>query len=77
MSLSDDLAKITRMAIELSERNDPEYALAALDILASIMPDILERARALEGTNVPPHWRRQPWDGQPRDNVTPLRRGDA
>jgi hypothetical protein len=23
---------------------------------------------------VPPHWRRQDWDGQPTGNVMPLRR---
>jgi hypothetical protein len=37
------------------------------------MPDLVERARLLEGQTVPPHWRRQDWDGQPTGNVMPLR----
>lgn len=77
MSLSDDLLSVADMAADLATEGDPLRALVALELLAVIMPDLVERARMLEGTTVPPHWRRQDWDGQPRDNVTPLRRGDA
>lgn len=77
MSLADDLLSVADMAADLATEGDPLRALVALELLAVIMPDLVERARMLEGAAVPPHWRRQPWDGQPRDNVTPLRRGDA
>ena len=77
MSLADDLLAVADMAADLATEGDPMRALVALELLAVIMPDLVERARMLEGTTVPPHWRRQAWDGQPRDNVTPLRRGDA
>jgi len=77
MSLADDLLSVADMAADLATEGDPMRALVALELLAVIMPDLVERARMLEGTTVPPHWRRQPWDGEARDNVTPLRRGDA
>lgn len=74
MSLSDDLLSVADMAADLATEGDPMRALLALELLAVIMPDLVERARMLESSNVPPHWRRQDWDGQPRENVTPLRR---
>lgn len=77
MSLSDDLLSVADMAADLATEGDPLRALVALELLAVIMPDLVERARMLEGTNVPPHWRRQDWDGQPQGNIRPLRRGDA
>ena len=77
MSLSDDLMGAADMAATLARDSDPANRAFALDLLAVIMRDMAERARMLEGATVPPHWRRQPWDGEARDNVTPLRRGDA
>jgi hypothetical protein len=74
MSLTDDLTAIADMAAAMAVEGDPARAIVALELLALIMPDLVERARLLEGGVVPPHWRRQPWDGQPAGNVTPLRR---
>jgi hypothetical protein len=74
MSLADDLTAIADMAAAMAAENDPARAVVALELLALIMPDLVERARLLEGQTVPPHWRRQPWDGQPAGNVMPLRR---
>jgi glutamyl-tRNA synthetase len=45
----------------------------ALELLALVLPDLIERARLLEGRTVPPHWRAQPWDGTPCANIRPLR----
>ena len=74
MSLADDLTAIADMAAAMATEGDPARAIVALELLALVMPDLVERARLLEGQTVPPHWRRQPWDGQPAGNVTPLRR---
>jgi hypothetical protein len=50
-------------------------AVAALEMLAVILPEMAERARLLEGGTVPPHWRRQPWDSTAHHtNIVPLRR---
>jgi hypothetical protein len=77
MSLTEDLTAIADMAADLATEADPARAIVALELLAIIMPDLVERVRMLEGGTVPPHWRRQDWDGQPTGNVTPLRRGHA
>lgn len=74
MSLTDDLTAIADMAADLATEADPARAIVALELLALVLPDLVERARILEGGVVPPHWRRQQWDGQPADNITPLRR---
>jgi len=74
VSLTDDLTAIADMAAAMATEADPDRAVAALEMLAVILPEMAERARLLEGQTVPPHWRRQPWDGQPTGNVTPLRR---
>lgn len=74
MSLADDLLAVADMAAAIAAEGDHDRALAALQLLAIIMPDLTDRARALEGTNVPPHWRRQDWDGTPHANIRPLRR---
>jgi hypothetical protein len=75
MSLADDLSAIADMAAALAAEGDPDRAIAALALLAIVMPDTVERARLLEDRMVPPHWRQQPaWDGQPYANIRPLRR---
>jgi hypothetical protein len=74
MSLTDDLSAIADMAAALAAEGDPDRAIAALALLAIVMPDTVERARLLEDRMVPPHWRAQPWDGQPYANIRPLRR---
>ena len=74
MSLADDLTAIADMAAAIAAEGDPARAVVALELLALVMPDLVERARLLEGQTVPPHWRRQDWDGQPTGNVMPLRR---
>jgi hypothetical protein len=73
MSLTEDLAAIADMAAALAAEGDPDRAIAALTLLAIVMPDTIERARLLEDRMVPPHWRRQDWDGQPYANIRPLR----
>jgi hypothetical protein len=73
MSLTDDLIGLADAAADVASAADPETALAALEMLAVILPDMAERARLLEGRTVPPHWRRQDWDGTPYVNVRPLR----
>jgi hypothetical protein len=73
MSLTEDLTGLADAAADVASTADPETALAALEMLALILPDMAERARLLEGHLVPPHWRQQAWDGQPYANVRPLR----
>jgi len=73
MSLADDLSAIADMAAAMAAECDPDRAIAALALLAIVMPDLIERARLLEDRTVPPHWRRQDWDGQPYANIRPLR----
>ena len=75
MSLSEDLMAVADMAAAIAAAGDTDRALAALLLVALALPDIADRVRAMEGTNVPPHWRRQDWDGTPYANVRPLRRG--
>ena len=74
MSLADDLTAIADMAAAIAAEGDPDRAIAALALLAIVMPDTIERARLLEGQTVPPHWRRQDWNGTPYANIRPLRR---
>jgi hypothetical protein len=74
MSLTEDLTALADMAATLATEGDPDRAIVALELLALVMPDLIERARILEGRTVPPHWRQQAWDGQPYANVRPLRR---
>lgn len=75
MSLADDLTAIADMAAAMATEADPARAVVALELLALIMPDLVERARLLEGGVVPPHWRRQPWDDSAHHpNIVPLRR---
>ena len=75
MSLSEDLMAVADMAAAIAAEGDDDRALAALLLVALALPDIADRVRAMEGTNVPPHWRRQDWDGTPFANIRPLRRG--
>lgn len=77
MSLAEDIMGVAASAAALANDPNPANRTAALEMIAVILGDLAMRARSLEGMNVPPHWRRQPWDGEARDNVTPLRRGDA
>ena len=74
MSLADDLSAIADMAAVMAAEGDPDRAIAALALLAIVMPDTIERARLLEDRTVPSHWRQQDWDGQPYTNIRPLRR---
>lgn len=75
MSLTDDLTAIADMAASMATEGDPARAVVALELLALIMPDLVERARLLEGGTVPPHWRRQDWDSSAHHpNIVPLRR---
>jgi hypothetical protein len=73
MSLTEDLTAIADMAATLATEGDPDRAIVALELLALVMPDLIERARLLEGRTVPAHWRQQAWDGQPYANIRPLR----
>jgi hypothetical protein len=73
VSLTEDLAAIADMAATLAAEADPDRAIVALELLSIVMPDLVERARLLEGRTVPPHWRQQAWDGTPYANVRPLR----
>jgi hypothetical protein len=73
MSLTEDLTAIADMAATLATEGDPDRAIVALELLAIVMPDLIERARLLEGRTVPAHWRQQAWDGQPYANIRPLR----
>ena len=75
MSLSEDIMAVADMAAAIAAEGDDDRALAALLLVALALPDIADRVRAMEGTNVPPHWRRQDWDGTPFANIRPLRRG--
>ena len=75
MSLADDLTAIADMAASMATEGDPDRAIAALTLLVIVMPDLVERARLLEGQTAPQHWRRQDWDGTPYANIRPLRRG--
>ena len=78
MSLTEDLTAIADMAADLATEADPARAIVALELLAIIMPDLVERARMLEGGTVPPHWRRQDWDSSAHHpNIVPLRRDHA
>jgi hypothetical protein len=74
MSLADDLSAIADMAAAMAAEGDPDRAIAALALLAIVMPDTVERARLLEDRMAPPHWRQQAWDGQPYANIRPLQR---
>jgi hypothetical protein len=74
MSLTDDLTAIADMAATLAAEGDPDRAVVALELLALVMPDLVERARLLEGRTVPAYWRQQAWDGQPYANIRPLQR---
>ena len=74
MSLGADLEGVARSAAALANDPDPANRTAALEMIAVILGDLALRARSLEGTNVPLHWRRQDWDGQPFANIRPLRR---
>jgi len=74
MSLTDDLIGLADAAADVASGGDPGQAIAALEMIALILPDMAERARLLEGRTVPPHWKAQPWDGTPYVNVRPLRR---
>jgi hypothetical protein len=74
MSLTDDLMGLADAVGDIAAEANPSYAVAALEMLAVILPDMAERARLLEGRTVPPHWKAQPWDGTPYVNVRPLRR---
>jgi hypothetical protein len=47
MSLADDLSAIADMAAAMAAERDPDRAIAALALLAVIMPDTVERARLL------------------------------
>lgn len=73
MSLAEDLTALADMAATLATEADPERGLIALELLALVMPDLVERARMLESRAVPPHWIQQAWDGTPYANVRPLR----
>jgi hypothetical protein len=73
MSLADDLSAIADMAAAMAAEGDPDRAIAALALLAIVMPDTVERARLLEDRMVPSHWRQQAWDGTPYANIRPLR----
>lgn len=74
MSLTDDLTAIADMAATLSAEANPDRAIVALELLALVMPDLIERARLLENRTVPPHWRRQAWDSSAyHPNIVPLR----
>lgn len=74
MSLTDDLMGLADAAAGIASGPDPEMAVAALEMLAVILPEMAERARLLEGGTVPPHWRRQPWDSTAHHaNIVPLR----
>lgn len=77
MSLAGDLTAIADMAAAIAAEGDPARAVVALELLALVMPDLVERARLLEGQTVPPHWRQQDWDGTPYANIRPLRRDHA
>jgi len=72
--LSDDLAAVADTLHDLAHTADARRLVICVALLADAMPTLVEQARALEGRTVPPHWRAQPYDGQPRGNVTPLRR---
>jgi len=74
MSLTEDLSAIADMAAALAAEGDPDRAIVALELLALVLPDLVERARLLEGRTVPPHWRAPPWDGTPYANIRPLRK---
>ena len=74
MSLTDDLMGLADAAAGIASGPDPEMAVAALEMLAVILPEMAERARLLEGGTVPPHWRHQPWDSTAHHtNIVPLR----
>jgi len=75
MSLTDDLTALADMAATLATEGNPDRAIVALELLALVMPDLIERARILEGRTVPPHWRQQPaWDSSAyHPNIVPLR----
>jgi hypothetical protein len=75
MSLSEDLRSVAGSAATLANDPNPANRTAALEMIAIILGDLAARARSLEGTDVPPHWRRQDWDGAPYANIRPLRRG--
>ena len=77
MSLADDIMGVAASAAALANDPNPANRTAALEMIAVILGDLAMRARSLEGTNVPPHWRRQDWDGTPYANIRPLRRDDA
>ncbi len=77
MSLAEDILGVAASAAALANDPHPANRTAALEMIAVILGDLAARASSLEGTNVPPHWRRQDWDGQPQGNIRPLRRGDA
>lgn len=76
MSLAEDIMGVAASAAALANDPDPGVRTAALEMISIVLGDLAARASTLEGSNVPPHWRRQIWDGQ-GDNVTPLRRSDA
>jgi len=73
MSLTEDLTALADMAATLATEGNPDRAIVALELLALVLPDLIERARLLEGRTVPPHWRQQAWDGTPYANIRPLR----
>lgn len=77
MSLADDIMGVAASAAALANDPNPANRTAALEMIAVILGDLAARVSSLEGTNVPPHWRRQDWDGQPFANIRPLRRNDA
>lgn len=74
MSLAEDIMGVAASAAALANDPNPANRTAALEMIAVILGDLATRARSLEGTNVPLHWRRQDWDGTPYANIRPLRR---
>jgi hypothetical protein len=74
VSLAEDIMGVAASAAALANDPNPANRTAALEMIAVILGDLASRARSLEGTNVPLHWRRQDWDGTPYANIRPLRR---
>jgi len=74
VSLAEDIMGVAASAAALANDPNPANRTAALEMIAVILGDLATRARSLEGTNVPLHWRRQDWDGTPCANIRPLRR---
>ena len=71
--LRNDIEAAAEILTRLGTTEDLEMVRLGLAIVTDSLRDMAERAGALEGSTVPPHWRKQWWNGE-GPNIVPMRR---